>query len=113
MPNIEELLMGQSHSLKLHKRTLPCSMVFNRIHVTAEGLLTACCADFNNYLVYADLNEQDLETAWNNSIITALRNKHLSGDVRGTLCYNCVNGEKTNIVPLMSSLYAEYKSKDY
>lgn len=106
MENLEDLLVDKSHSLKIHRRTLPCSMIFNRIHVTAEGLLTACCADFNNYLAYADLKEQDLASAWNNYIITALRNKHLCGDVKGTLCYNCINGIKSNIEPLASNLLA-------
>lgn len=98
--NIEELLENQTKTLNMHRRELPCSMVFNRIHVTAEGLLTACCADFDNNLVYADLNEQDLATAWNNETITYLRNKHLSGNVHGTLCYNCVNDEKNHITYL-------------
>lgn len=92
--NIVELLVNETQPLNMHRRELPCSMVFNRIHVTAEGLLTACCADFDNNLVYADLNEQDLVKAWNNDTISYLRNKHLCGDVHGTLCYNCVNDEK-------------------
>lgn len=91
LPNIEELIDQQSSTITIHRRELPCSMIFNRIHVTAEGFLTACCADFNNNLVYADLNKQDLLTAWNNDVITSLRKKHLAGDVRGMLCYNCVN----------------------
>lgn len=95
--NIGDLLKNEKQSLAIHRRELPCSMVFNRIHVTAEGLLTACCADFENNLVYADLNEQDLVTAWNNEIITYLRNMHLCGDVYGTLCYNCVNDEKNHV----------------
>lgn len=98
--DIGELLENQTQTLNMHRRELPCSMVFNRIHVTAEGLLTACCADFDNNLVYANLNEQDLATAWNNETITYLRNKHLCGEVNGTLCYNCVNDEKKHMTQL-------------
>jgi len=43
---------------------LPCAMVFNRAHVTWEGYLTACCVDYENYLVVADLNATPLAEAW-------------------------------------------------
>lgn len=69
----------------------PCPMVFNRYHVTAEGYLCACCSDINNYLAYADLHIQSLHEAWNNSAITEFRERHLQGNLEGSLCYNCIH----------------------
>jgi hypothetical protein len=39
----------------------PCPYPFNSVVVTAEGLLTACCMDFENMLAYADLNKISLK----------------------------------------------------
>lgn len=69
---------------------LPCSYPFNSVIVTSEGYLTACCMDFENMLAYANLNNCSLEDAWNNSIIRDFRDKHLSKDVSGTICENCI-----------------------
>lgn len=79
----------------------PCEMVFNRFHVTYEGYLTACCADMDNMLAYADLNEETLEKAWYNETITNLRREHLSGKLRNNKCYNCIfqNG-RNDLLPL-------------
>ena len=30
----------------------PCEMLWNRLHLTADGYLTACCVDYENDLVY-------------------------------------------------------------
>ena len=36
-----ELLLGGS---------VPCAMCFNRLHITCEGYLSACCSDVDGYL---------------------------------------------------------------
>ena len=36
---------------------LPCAMVFDRVHVTCEGYLTACCVDYENNLITLTRNE--------------------------------------------------------
>lgn len=79
----------------------PCGMVFNRYHITWEGYLTACCTDYQNYLVYADLNKISLKEAWYNEIITELRKKHIANELEGSLCYNCINNTDTMVNPLM------------
>lgn len=79
----------------------PCEMVFNRFHVTYEGYLTACCADMNNMLAYADCTKEPLKDAWHNEVITKLRREHLSGRLGNNKCYNCVHLKGRNdIMPL-------------
>ena len=44
---------------------IPCIQLFNRLHITKEGYLNACCSDMNNMLAVADLKEMSLNDACN------------------------------------------------
>ena len=46
-----------------HIQKIPCFMVFNRLHITFDGYLTACCQDFNYDLLLADLKNVSLKDA--------------------------------------------------
>ncbi len=81
-------------------REPPCSMLFNRFHITWEGYLSACCVDFQNYLVVADLNKISLSEAWTNETFINLRGKHLTNNLEGTLCYNCLYNKTSPVTPL-------------
>lgn len=91
----------QDYAVWSCKLTIPCSMVFNRIHVTCEGYLTACCADYQNYLAVADLNTHSLKDAWQDEVFLDLRKRHLENKLQGVLCYNCLYGKKAKIKPLL------------
>jgi len=77
-----------------------CSMVFNRIHVTYNGLLTACCVDFNHDLILGDLNKTPLEEVWNSKTALDLRKRHMEGNLTGTMCYGCMKNEYHPYQPL-------------
>lgn len=79
----------------------PCSMLFNRFHVSFEGYFTLCCIDYQNYLAVSDLNHASLAEAWASKLAVDMRVKHLSSDIKGTLCYNCISGKNNRIEPLM------------
>ena len=68
----------------------PCTMLFNRIHVTYDGLMTMCCIDYENELVVGDLKHWGINRLWLSDKAVDLRRKHLSGDVSGTLCDACL-----------------------
>lgn len=72
------------------ERELPCHYVFNTINVTYEGYLTACCTDFQNYLVYGNANINSIKKCWHNRIITSLRKQHLNKKLKNNLCRNCI-----------------------
>lgn len=112
MPEVDLYLCDDTVKCDIDARKkAPCPMVFNLIAITVEGYLTACCMDTNNYLAYADLHEQDLKTAWNNAVITELRNRHMSNDLKGSLCFNCIYGTKEMTYPLVKG-YASVLSKE-
>ncbi|MGB9593776.1 MAG: SPASM domain-containing protein [Anaerolineae bacterium] len=91
-------------------RTPPCPMLFNRVHITYEGYLNACCVDYQNYLAVADLNTLSLRDAWHSESFVELRRKHLAGAVEGTLCYNCLFNKDTPVEPWMPQHAAAYRA---
>lgn len=72
---------------------IPCPMVFNRVHITYDGHLTACCIDFNHELLLGDLKKHSLAEVWNGGAAKELRERHLSRNVIGTACEKCVKGD--------------------
>lgn len=74
---------------------IPCWTLFTGAHVLVDGRLTGCCLDGSGKWVMGDLNKEHFLDAWNSSKFVALRKKHLSGDIRGTICEKCaLSGEK-------------------
>jgi len=76
-----------------HIQKIPCFMVFSRLHITYNGYLTACCQDFSNDLLLADLNKISLKEAWMSKNAVELRKAHLNRNLEGFLCNNCVKSE--------------------
>lgn len=90
---------------------IPCYLLWNSLFITYEGYATACCADFQNYLVYADLNQTTIKEAWNNEMIADVRRKHLKGKIAGLPCVTCVYGKRSEWSPLMEK-YASICGSD-
>lgn len=68
----------------------PCSMLWDRFIVTHEGYLTICCIDFENRLVYGDINKESLKTSWNNKKIKKFREIHARKQFEKLpLCSDC------------------------
>ena len=72
----------------------PCEMLWSRYHLTCEGFLTCCCVDYEHDLVFGDINKKNPLEEWNNDLIQSLRYKHLTKNIQGTICFNCLTGEK-------------------
>lgn len=81
----------------------PCKMLWNRIHLTAEGLVTACCTDYNLNLVCGSLTNDSLSSIWNGAVFAALRQRHLDGNLKGTICDQCVHNQKRAYDPLIDT----------
>ena len=86
---------------------LPCSTVFNAITVTSEGYVSACCADFQNYLIVGDLNTQSMEEIWYGQPFKNLRCAHLEKKIVGTLCFNCVYHTNSKVEPILEEYATE------
>jgi MoaA/NifB/PqqE/SkfB family radical SAM enzyme len=81
---------GNQGRLGALREPLPCWSAFTEGHVTADGLLSACCFDANSTWVMGDLKEQSFMEAWNSPKFQELRAAHLKRDVTGTICEDCV-----------------------
>jgi hypothetical protein len=89
----------------------PCSMLWNRLHVTCEGLLSACCVDYEHDLTYADYSKgASLLAMWNGPEMQQLRQRHLDRDFEGTICKNCLLGGNSAYAPL-SDLRGKFSGK--
>ena len=85
---------GNPGRLGAMREPLPCWAVFTEAHVTADGLLAACCfgTGIDGDLIMADLKQVDFMTGWNSEAFQALRRAHLARDVSGTACAECAAG---------------------
>lgn len=72
------------------REPLPCWSAFSEGHVTADGILSACCFDADSRWGMGDLTKQHFMEAWNSQAFQALRAAHLKRDVKGTVCEECV-----------------------
>jgi hypothetical protein len=88
----------------------PCGMLWNRWHLTYEGYLTCCCVDYELDLVYADIKLQKPAKAWNNELMQKMRQKHLTKQLEGIICYNCLTGEDSSYHPI-SDIGAEVRNR--
>ena len=69
---------------------LPCWSAFTEGHVTADGILTACCFDSDGRFAMDDLTKARFMDAWHSATFQALREAHLAKDVSGTICEGCL-----------------------
>lgn len=81
---------GNQGRLDALREPLPCWSAFTEGHVTAEGMLSACCFDATANWSMGDLNRISFMEAWHSAAFTHLRAAHLKRDVRGTVCENCI-----------------------
>ncbi len=110
LPELEQYgVCDKNQSMDVMK--VPCYMVFNRVHITAEGLLSACCTDYNNYLIYTDLKSCSLKEAWNSENAKKLRENHINKTIKGTICENCISGIWNDVEPINPKYVYEFDIK--
>lgn len=102
--SIDEEICVEEDEYSYH---FPCSQLFNNIYVTSEGYVVACCQDFENNLVMADLHDMNIEEAWNCDSFTTFRKMFLNKEFSGYLCDNCLNNTHNTIIPFQYE-YAGY-----
>lgn len=88
LSEIYERLKSERIIINTHWK--PCKMLWDRIVVSWEGKLVACCVDYENDLEYGDLNKNTIENLWDSEKMMDWRKKHLLGDVKDMpLCRTC------------------------
>jgi radical SAM protein with 4Fe4S-binding SPASM domain len=69
---------------------LPCWSVFTAGYIMTDGRVTSCCHDANGNWVMGDLKTQSFNEIWYSEKFRALRIKHLTKNVKGTICETCI-----------------------
>ena len=77
-----------------------CPDVFFRCTVTPQGYLSACVVDYQNYLIIADLNTTTIKEAWHSDAYVNFRKRHMKSDIKGLICYCCLNNCDEPYAPL-------------
>lgn len=85
-----------------------CSQLFNRIILNAQGLISACCVDYQNALIIADYRDTDLETVWQSDLFQTLRQRHIDGNLDGLICKNCIFNTNEDFSPVNSQYFASF-----
>jgi hypothetical protein len=82
---------GNPGRLDAMRPPLPCWSVSMEGHITARGMLSACCfgKGVDDDLVMGDLNHMPFMKAWNSGKFQTLRQAHLDCDVSKTACAEC------------------------
>lgn len=111
----EELrqFLSVGNYLSFHPEGGICPLPFKTLYISYEGYLTMCCADFQNYLVVADLKEEKLEDAWNNQYARKLRERHIAHEIEGTRCFNCMNACNEQVMSLREEYAVLIKDKEW
>lgn len=81
-----------------------CQIPFNQVNITREGFLRACCNDYQNMLAIEDLSTMTLAEAWASQRYRELRRRHVTGELQGTLCHNCIKGGNAPVRPINPAL---------
>lgn len=107
---VDEMLFYEANNQSGQKVDLPpppfttCVLPFNKLHVSVEGYIKACCNDYDNYLAIDDLNQMSVKDAWHGERFRELRRRHLTDTLDGTLCGKCIRRSAAVVEPLNSDL---------
>ena len=77
------------HSFEI-KHTAPCAVLWNSINITCEGYLSLCCSEADNRLIVEDIKNKKVKDAWLGEKMTAIRQKHLAGEIETMPCMSCI-----------------------
>jgi len=63
-------LKGQESVVKKHPE---CQEVFDKLSINWDGMVSACCGDYDNLMVVGDLSRQSLQEIWTSDRINRFR----------------------------------------
>lgn len=88
MPSLN--LASNNLSPVLKKTRAPCADLWNKLSIHWNGVVSACCFDYNNRLFLGDCNNKSLFDIWNDDLICELRDMHLAEQYKMIpLCRHC------------------------
>lgn len=87
-----------------------CHLPFNKAHFSLEGYIKACCNDYENLLAVEDIKPNGIAEAWHSERFKTLRRAHITDDMDGTLCANCIRRSTQQAEPLNPALVTHLPS---
>jgi radical SAM protein with 4Fe4S-binding SPASM domain len=68
----------------------PCYSLWDSFTINSDGLVSACCMDWNRSLLLGDVRTQSIEQLWHEKQIREFRQYHIRGDFKKMpLCTKC------------------------
>ena len=107
---VDEIVYYEANNQSGQMQDLPlvpfseCALPFNKLHVSVEGYIKACCNDYDNLLAIEDVKALGLMAAWHSPRFQELRQRHLDDALLGTLCGSCLRGHRGRAAPLNRAL---------
>ena len=94
---VDELYVGDTLDLAEERKPPDvCPEVFDKLSIDWDGKVSACCGDYDNYMVVGDIGNGavDLKTVWNHSKkLKEYRKKLAEHNYEGlALCQRCARG---------------------
>ena len=102
----EYLMLDQDDGVDCSQQ-IPCSEIFNKIVVDAEGILRSCCYAETNLTKIIDLHNISLREAVYGTDMCRIRKMHLENRIEHSICNRCANRTMEDMYPL-----SEYGGKD-
>ena len=88
-----------------------CYQPFKGFTVTPEGTVSACIIDYSRDLVVGDLNQSTLSEIWEGEVYKNFRRRHLTKNLDGLICHNCMNNAEELVDPLMPEYKHDYRDR--
>ena len=104
--HVDEVIFYEANNQSGQMQDLPlvpfseCALPFNKLHVSLEGYIKACCNDYDNLLAIEEVKSMGLMAAWHSARFQQLRQRHIDDQLEGTLCGRCLRGHRAPAAPL-------------
>lgn len=86
----DELSWGVKDLKKTVKFRYPCFSLWNSFNINSDGIVTACCIDWNQQLVIGNINTNIITEIWRDEALQKLRQIHIDNKESNLpLCGKC------------------------
>jgi radical SAM protein with 4Fe4S-binding SPASM domain len=90
--NIKASQCGNVGTMKNPVNKMPCWELFNSMRIDWEGYMTYCSFPHTENFRVGNIGGITIENLWNDEKFVKLRQAHLDGNVKRTICSKCING---------------------
>lgn len=81
------------------RKRFPCVLLWQSLVILWNGDVVPCCRDFQAKIILGNIKKDKLKNIWNSTKMQSLRQEHIDGIYKNTLCKDCLEwmgGTKEN-----------------